>query len=257
MAANSTSVVAYQPDDSAAAIIDACRGAVAWRPEGGGPAESHRLPNEGERRLLERRRAHLALSARGCGVSDEEKRKAAGAVGLMLGGYLRTRNLDEQAKKHMIAGMVGDLVALPAWAIERACERFRRGEVEGQSLDWAPSSAAVYQQAVREMAGLRVEERAINETLQLQPVQHDTPEARARLAEKGRDWLTRKDPRAAQLTAGEHKGTDGYAATREAMAETARSTAARWGGNAPMIGGCPVSPEMAALLRLSVEGDRA
>lgn len=252
---NSTSGAAYQPDDSTTAIVDACRSAIAWRPDDGGAPESYRTPTHDERQLLDQRRRHLSVIARGCGATDAEKRKAAVAVAEMLGGFLRTRNLDDGAKQRMVAGMLADLMALPAWAIVRACDRFRKGEVDGQNLSFAPTSAEVYQAAVQEMSPLRAEQRAIDETLRLLPPRRPSQE-QERLAEKARSWLDRTDPKVRKALGLDEKGRDevALARTREAMAATVVKTRAAWGGQMPpTIGGVPVSRELAEQLRLNAD----
>lgn len=154
---------------------------MVWRPDDGAPAESVRLPTVAERQALERRQARLRILARGAGGSDTDKRRSAAAIAAMLAGFPSLRNGDTRG---MVAGYVADLQSLPAWAIERACERVRRGEVAGLSLDFAPPSPRLYQIAAAELVPLRTEERQIAETLAMQPRGGIPSEERGRVGEK-------------------------------------------------------------------------
>lgn len=181
-------------------MVKACERAVVWRPEGGEPCESNRVPTPAERKQLEQRQRQLAIAARGCAGTDVEKRKAGAAIAEMLDGFTRSRNLDDAAKRNMVAGLVADLQALPAWAIIRACDRVRRGEAPGIDMAWLPTTPQMFSLAAAELGPLRIEERAIVATLAMVPRGGAlTEEERKQRAEAADAWLSRKDPRAARM----------------------------------------------------------
>lgn len=187
--ANSNSVSTYAPDEQIGRICTECESKVVWRPDDGSAPESLRIPTAAERGALERRQRQLARMAQGA-MGDAERRRAAVAIAAMLDGFMRNRNLELKAKQAMIAGYVTDLQALPVWAIEGACERVRHGDVEGMSLDFAPTSARLYQLTMVEMVPLRVEEQKIAAALALQPRGGIPAEERERVAAKFQDLST-------------------------------------------------------------------
>lgn len=240
---NSISVPSYAAEAAITAVLDECERAVVWRPDDGGAAESARLPSASERQALEARRRALAVMARAASMSDADKRKAGAAIAEMLDGFLRFRNLDLESKQAMIAGCVADLVALPAWAIARACQRIRRGEVDGMSLEFPPTSPRLYQVAMGELAALRGEERRIEAVLKLLPRGGVPGEERARVGEKFSAF-------AAELRAETGRPTP-MAPTPEAMALVEAANQRMFERSCAEDGVAPglASPALVALLR--------
>lgn len=241
---NSTSgaVVDYAADPATTRVLDACERGIVWRPDDGEP-ESLRLPSAAERGLLEQRRRELAAAATPCSL-DSERRRAAAAIADMLDGFLRARSIDVAAKQAMIAGILTDLAALPAWAIERACERVRRGEFDGNP-DFVPTSPRLYRLASAELVPLRLEEQRIAATLRLLPrsAPPDDDDGRQRIA-SGLQALSAKlaEPSEQEI---ERRRQRSERMRAESIARTQRE----WGDQpAPTIAGVPISRELAGML---------
>lgn len=161
----------------------ACERGVTWRPDDGAPPESVRLPTVLERQMLDRRRAELAQLLRPACHTREDQLRIGAAIAEMLDGFSSLRNVD---RRGLVAGFVTDLQNLPAWAVENACGKVRRGEVEGLSLDFAPSSPRLFSLAAAELVPLKAEDFCIAATLRLVAYSGPTAEEQSRVAEKFR-----------------------------------------------------------------------
>lgn len=140
-----------------------------------------------EREFLRERRKMLAEAL--VRAQDKEIRKS---VSQMLAGFLVGKDIPEENAKATIAQYIVTLRGLPLWAIERACQKFSRGEItidviEGVNRAYGPSTAQLYQVAsglVGEFyKELQEVDRAINGVLEYKP----TPEEVERVANGLRD----------------------------------------------------------------------
>lgn len=189
----------YTADPPTADIMRACERGISWRPDNGDPPQSLRVPSVLERQMLDRRRVVLDGMVRPSAHSREHQVRAGAAIAEMLDGYTSLRGIDRSG---LVAGFVTDLQSLPAWAIELACGKVRRAEVDGLSLNFAPSTPQMFALVRKEIEPLREEERRIAAVLLLEPRREPDEAEQQRMAEKAQAWLDRTDPTARQIAAG-------------------------------------------------------
>lgn len=158
-----------------------CERGITWRPAEGGPPETVRLPSLVERTMLDRRLADLAGLLRPAVHSRDDQIRVGAAIAEMLDGFSSLRNID---RRGLVAGFVTDLQSLPAWAVENACGKVRRGEVEGMSLDFAPSTPRLFALAKAELEPLSAENAKIGATLRLVAYKGPSEEERQRIGAK-------------------------------------------------------------------------
>jgi hypothetical protein len=180
---NSHSVPAYAVEPVLQRIVIECQRGIFWRPDDGSAPSSNRVPSERERRQLQERREELAVMLTAARESPSQRQKAAAAIAQLLGGYLRGRNFTDQQKMSLVADVLADLESLPAWAIERACEKIRRGQVPEVGDNWLPTTPALFKIIARELDAVHAEQRQIEETFKLRPREVENTEERQRVGE--------------------------------------------------------------------------
>lgn len=154
---------------------------VVWRPSGRGHAEARKIPDAGERAQLESRAAFLRLNVVPARESEKDRRRMGAALASLFAGYPSQRNTNSE---NVVTTYVSHLQDLPVWAVERACRSVISGNVEGISLDFAPSVARLYQVAKGEVGKIQAEERQIQAVLALLPVQERNAVERQQLLPK-------------------------------------------------------------------------
>ena len=170
-------------------LLLACERSVVYRPSDGSAPEALRLPTQGERALLEQRRAALRQLVRPCAYDHRELGLDSAAVAEMVDSFTSTRSLPDRAG--LVAGMVTDLQQFPAWAIERACTKVRMGEVQGLSLDFCPGSARMAALIREVLAPVGAEDRRIAAVLRLVQRRTIPTEEAQRVAAKFEDLRAR------------------------------------------------------------------
>lgn len=100
-----------------------------------------------ERRFLAERRGKLAHAL--VSAPEKEIRKC---VSRMMMGFLAGKDVSDENAKAIVTQYIATLRGLPFWAIERACQKFSRGEIaairdESVKLAFGPSTAQLYQVA--------------------------------------------------------------------------------------------------------------
>lgn len=98
----------------------------------------------------------------------------AATVTAMLVAFRSAREGEEDAEA-IVSLYVYDLADQPLWAITRACEAFRRGTVEGASLDFAPGVPRLLQEVRMQVARQRYELRRIAKVLAAKVVPDPIP----------------------------------------------------------------------------------
>lgn len=185
-------------DPVSTALVNRYRSLVVWRPDDGGPVEAAAIPTEAERRKLLVRCHALDATLRQASETAEDTARVAVAVSVMLGagGYASLQNVDREAK---VAEYTWVLRDLPAWAVERGCDKVQRGKVKEVNPDWPPTGPRLHQVCEAEIASVKAEQHAIEQVLKLQPPHAPTEAERERKAFAAQAWLDRTDPKAQRL----------------------------------------------------------
>ncbi len=125
--------------DAVLAVVD---GIVAFRPDGVGPVELRRALAVAERSDLGARKAVLEAW-----LAPGSPQKMAAAIAEMMMGFPGS-NVTEEDAEVITASYAFSCRDLPTWAVQRACLRFRSGQVRPSEIDektinfgFRPSSA--------------------------------------------------------------------------------------------------------------------
>jgi hypothetical protein len=125
------------------------------------PVLSRALTGDERAYLLDRRSKLATAMAPG---DTKEIRKS---VSRMLAGFMAGKEVSDKSAVASIAQYISTLKRLPWWAIERACQKFSRGEiteVSGQPVNpaYGPSTAQLYQIASSLCTEFYKEMQAVN-----------------------------------------------------------------------------------------------
>jgi hypothetical protein len=132
---------------------------TAWKPDGR-PRPLQRVLTTGERGAVEARAAALELALAPFG--QEQRATVEAAVGAMFNGFRAMRQQGDDIEYSALVTL-GVLRDFPAWAIERACLKIARHEVEldaryapndGQIADVVREVLRPYRQAFEQASGL-------------------------------------------------------------------------------------------------------
>lgn len=154
------------------------------------------LPTTEQRRGIVERQSSINRTLQAASMSDADKTRIARAVAQALAGWVNAKSSNPEAS---VAGYVLHLQDLPAFAVEKACERVGRGQVEGLSPDFPPSAARLHQLAKEEIEALTTEAITIARVLRAKLQPPRKPEDDARLRALTTAWLDRSDPDAQRL----------------------------------------------------------
>jgi hypothetical protein len=128
------------------------------------------------RHRLEQRQHTLRNS-----LQEGPRTDVAMAVTDLVQAMTTARNLGERQLQALVASYVKELSGLPAWAVQRACQAIARGQVEGASLDFPPTTARL-RTVVEEYVAPAAEERHDIFRLLRAPVEYQaSPEEKERV----------------------------------------------------------------------------
>jgi hypothetical protein len=125
------------------------------------PILSRALTDDERQYLLDRRSKLSAAMAPG---DTKEIRKS---VSRMLAGFMAGKEVSDKSAVASVAQYINTLKLLPWWAVERACQKFSRGEireVNGNEVNpnFGPSTAQLYQIASNLCTEFYKEMQAVN-----------------------------------------------------------------------------------------------
>lgn len=129
-------------------------------------------PTTTERQAIEKRVADLGRSLQTLDVD-----RVAGAVSRLLACF-PTAAKDQETAALMADGFLTALDDVPAWAVERACRAWLRGEVDGGAPRFAPTPPELRKVALQQMAPVFREKRSWERVLQAEIEPEYSPEER-------------------------------------------------------------------------------
>ena len=180
-------------------LVDRYEKLIVWRPQDGSRVEACAIPDASERFELETRLTVLQSTMRPAEFALADRERIGAAVARMFAGYPSQRNSDARAT---VATYVLELGNLPVWAVERACDAVRLGNVPDINPDFPPSSVRLNQIASLDFDVARAEKGRIEALLEVvQSPGHRSEAEQARTQESATAWLERRDPRAQELAA--------------------------------------------------------
>lgn len=246
------------PADEATELL---RGFSVW--EEGRDYVASRLPTSVERQVLQRRLLVLDRALKAFEKNPTEEEAVKRALGAFFAGYPTLVNADAPG---LVVAYMTDLRTMPRFAIERALDQIKRGQVRvsngrGTQVpldpDYPPSSARVYDVAVRALHDRAMEQVKIQKLLRAKSADVEremTPEERAavgarirKMADEARGTLREGIAAATSVerTAADERRRALEERRRAQWEEGCRAAWAAVGREPLHVGGQMVSPELA------------